>query len=126
MKRIAAQPGIEARRKEDDEEGEDAGSALIVAALVGDLDDGDMIAAEWMRKDGARTGDAGRPFAEAGAEPLRLGEPFLAETRRSGQEAIPAGILPTVQRQFQGRKIIHAPATIAEEDQTTKNTKGTK
>src|SRR4051812_10402434 len=95
-------------------EGEGAGAALIVGALVGNLNDSDILLAERLSEDGSRTGDPRRPFAECRTKSLGQRQPFLAEPRRLRQEAIAAGILPAIECLFQERDIIHDAATISE------------
>src|SRR5262249_44618957 len=71
-------------------EAEGAGPAGGVRALVGDLDDGDLTAAQRFGEQGRRAGDAGGAVAEAGAEALGMGQPGVAETGRAGEGLIAA------------------------------------
>src|SRR6266851_8577939 len=79
---------------------ERAGPACVVGPLVGRLNNGDAPVREWIGEHAPRTGDAGRPFAEPGAEFLRLGAPFVAKARRPRQELVAARPVTAVDRLF--------------------------
>ncbi len=95
-KRIAAEVEIERTRENQQIKSEGARPAGIILPLIGRLDDGDVTPVERPCEDTARTGNTGRPLAEAGTQPLRLRQPVLAEIRGASQETITARVLPPV------------------------------
>src|SRR5262249_48335817 len=71
-------------------------------ALIGRLDDGDLVLAERPGEDAARTGNPRGPFAKAGANLLCQGQPVIEEPRRAGQEAVAVSAVVAVDGLFDG------------------------
>jgi hypothetical protein len=82
--------------------------------LIAHLNNGDKLLPQRLREHRPRTRDSSGTFAEAGAEPFRLCQPFIAEARRAGQEAIASCIMGAIEHMLQGRQIVHDAATISE------------
>src|SRR5262245_13847340 len=101
MKGVAFQAGVVGAAENQQAKGQRPGAAGVVDALLGDLDDGDVLLAQRLGEHDGGAGDVGGLVAESGTDPLGLGQPLVEETGRATEEAVAARTLTAVDGLFQ-------------------------